>query len=80
MYARQTNFKNYQNKIFIGTEQIIWTAETHMYTCQTNYTNCPNKYVYLSNKFYKLPKQTFVLSKNYMNRRNKYCRGSVTAG
>jgi hypothetical protein len=65
-------YKLPENKIFVRTEQIIWTVGTNMYVCQTNYTNYQNKtferigknymnywnkYVYVSNKFYKLTEQ-----------------------
>jgi hypothetical protein len=26
MYTCRTNYRNYQNKTFVGTEQIIWTS------------------------------------------------------
>jgi hypothetical protein len=57
MYTCQTNSTNYENKTFICTEQIIWTAKTNMYTCRKNFRNYQNKKLYVPNKLYELTKQ-----------------------
>jgi hypothetical protein len=64
MYTCQTNSTNYQNKIFVRTQQIIWTAENNMYTCQTNSTNYPNK------TYVRAEQITWTVRKNSTNYQN----------
>jgi hypothetical protein len=60
MYTRRTDSTNYQNKTFVRTEQIIWTATTTMYTCGTNLQSTKTKHLHIPNKLYELLEQICI--------------------